>query len=268
MYFKKSDKREQQQKLITNSKDPSPKSGMSRDLIPKKHSYTDEELSEQPGSNTQRMSEIQAVSVDGLIDTERIVKDKKVIISRKFICRYIPRFYLDSIPLAFNRLNPYLLNFVSQIFIAWYKSAIETAAFGLGTALYTFFWSCVTQVNGETMGIQCTQAKGANNWPYLRNTFYRALIWNYLIDILSFTLYANMYYILVAMNFEEELASKTYYMVVCMIPSQIIQTYNEMARNQLISVQIYKPFTIINLISFALFFPGGYLFIWLSETNY
>jgi len=35
-----------------------------------------------------------------------------------------------------------------------------------------------------------------------------------------------------------------------------------MARNLLISVQVYKPFTYINIFTFCLFFPGGYFFIW------
>lgn len=127
---------------------------------------------------------------------------------------YAPRYYLESIPYMFNRMNPYLLNMISLIFVAFYGSATLTAGFGLGNAIFMFFWQTFTQVNGETQGITCSKSFGAGDWQQMRQGFYRGLIWNYLVTITSAVLYFYIDKILLAAGFEEEMTRQAHYMVV------------------------------------------------------
>lgn len=127
---------------------------------------------------------------------------------------YAPRFYLESIPFMFNRMNPYLLNMISLVFVAFYGSATLTAGFGLGNAIFMFFWQTFTQVNGETQGITCSKSFGAGNWQEMRQGFYRGLIWNYLVTITSAILYFYIDRILVAAGFEPEMTKEAHSMVV------------------------------------------------------
>lgn len=182
----------------------------------------------------------------------------------KEILKYAPSFYLNSIPLMFNRMNPYLLNMVSLIFIAFYGNATYTAAFGLGNAIFMFFWQTFTQVNGETQGINCSKAFGAGDYKLMRLHFYRGFALNIVVTILSAILYANIDFILIHAGFQPEMTELAKSMVVCMIPALFIQTVNEMLRNYLMSQKITKPFVWINLAAFAFFPVGGYFIIYKS----
>lgn len=183
-------------------------------------------------------------------------------ITLKSLCKYAPSFYLESIPLMFNRMNPYLLNMISLIFIAFYDNATLTAGFGLGNAIFMFFWQTFTQVNGETQGINCSKAYGAEDFKLMRLHFYRGFIWNWLITLLSVVLYTNIDTILLAAGFEAEMTREAHTMIVCMLPALFLQTVNEMLRNYMMSQKITKPFIWINLASFAFFPIGGYYIIY------
>merc|ERR1712151_1079951 len=194
---------------------------------------------------------------------EKKIEDTEV--TWKAICSYAPRYYFESIPFMFNRMNPYLLNMISLVFVAFYGSATLTAGFGLGNAIFMFFWQTFTQVNGETQGIGCSKAFGAGDWQNMRLGFYRGLTWNYLVTITSTFLYLYIDRILVAAGFEPETTAQAHKMVVSMIPALYLQTINEMIRNYLMSQQVSKPFVWINLVSFAFFPVGGYYIIYYSN---
>ena len=81
----------------------------------------------------------------------------------------------------------------------------------------------------------------------MRITFYRSIVLNYIMTLCAFLIYAKMDFLLISIGFEEELSQKTWLMVVSIIPSLFVQTFNEMVRNYLISMKIYAPFTWINL---------------------
>jgi len=164
----------------------------------------------------------------------------------------------------FNRMNPYLLNMISLVFVAFYGSATLTAGFGLGNAIFMFFWQTFTQVNGETQGIGCSKAYGAGDWKNMRLGFYRGIIWNYVVTILSAIMYFYIDRILLAAGFEAEMTKQAHYMIVSIIPALFIQTINEMLRNYLMSQKVSKPFVWINLVSFSFFPIGGYYIIFYS----
>jgi len=193
---------------------------------------------------------------------EKQIEDTAV--TWKAICSYAPRYYLQSVPFMFNRMNPYLLNMISLVFVAFYGSATLTAGFGLGNAIFMFFWQTFTQVNGETQGIGCSKAFGAGDWKNMRLGFFRGLCWNYLVTVVSTVLYIYIDKILMAAGFEEKMTEQAHSMIVSMIPALYIQTFNEMIRNYLMSQQVSKPFVWINLVSFAFFPLGGYYIIYYS----
>jgi len=147
------------------------------------------------------------------------------------ICSYAKTYYLQSVPFMFNRMNPYLLNMISLVFVAFYGSATMTAGFGLGNAIFMFFWQTFTQVNGETQGITCSKAFGSGDYKTMRLSFYRGMFWNYMVTITSSVLYFYIDKILVAAGFEEEMVMQAHAMVVSLIPALYIQTINEMIRN-------------------------------------
>merc|ERR1712226_951581 len=194
------------------------------------------------------------------VNEEKKIEDTNI--TWKGICKYAPRYYLESVPFMFNRMNPYLLNMISLVFVAFYGSATLTAGFGLGNAIFMFFWQTFTQVNGETQGIGCSKAFGAGDWKNMRLGFYRGLTWNYLVTIASTFLYLYIDKLLVAAGFEPEMTSQAHKMVVSMIPALYLQTINEMIRNYLMSQSVSKPFVWINLVSFAFFPVGGYYIIY------
>merc|ERR1712110_437642 len=197
-----------------------------------------------------------------------IVNDDKKIEDTEFnwkaLRAYAPRFYLESIPFMFNRMNPYLLNMISLIFVAFYGSATLTAGFGLGNAIFMFFWQTFTQVNGETQGINCSKAFGAQDWKLMRLHFYRGLFWNILITIISAVLYTNIGALLLLAGFEPEMTKQAQMMINTVIPALALQTCNEMIRNYLMSQKISKPFVWINLATFCFFPIGGYYIIYAS----
>merc|ERR1712151_129829 len=193
---------------------------------------------------------------------EKKIEDTEV--TWKAICSYAPTYYLQSIPFMFNRMNPYLLNMISLVFVAFYGSATLTAGFGLGNAIFMFFWQTFTQVNGETQGIGCSKAFGASDWKNMRLGFYRGLIWNYMVTFTSAVLYFYIDRILLAAGFEAEMTKQAHYMVISLIPALFIQTINEMIRNYLMSQKVSKPFVWVNLVSFAFFPIGGYYIIYYS----
>merc|ERR1712226_169877 len=203
------------------------------------------------------------------LKTQMEIENKKNVEDTEFnwkgICKYAPRYYLESVPFMFNRMNPYLLNMISLIFVAFYADATLTAGFGLGNAIFMFFWQTFTQVNGETQGIGCSKAFGASDWKNMRLGFYRGLCWNYLVTIASTFLYLYIDKLLVAAGFEPEMTSQAHKMVVSMIPALYLQTINEMIRNYLMSQSVSKPFVWINLVSFAFFPVGGYYIIYWSN---
>jgi Na+-driven multidrug efflux pump len=177
---------------------------------------------------------------------------------------YAPKFFFESIPFMFNRMNPYLLNMISLVFVAFYGSATLTAGFGLGNAIFMFFWQTFTQVNGETQGIGCSKAFGAGDFKQMRLGFYRGLAWNYLVTVTSAVLYFYIDRLLLAAGFEAEMTKQAHAMVVSLIPALFLQTINEMIRNYLMSQKVAKPFVWINLISFSFFPFGGYYIIYAS----
>jgi len=185
-------------------------------------------------------------------------------ISFRNLLSYAPKYYLESIPFMFNRMNPYLLNMISLVFVAFYGSATLTAGFGLGNAIFMFFWQTFTQVNGETQGISCSKAFGAQDYKNMRLGFYRGLIWNYVITVISAILYSYIDVILISAGFEASMVEQAHAMVVSLIPALFIQTINEMIRNYLMSQKVSKPFVWINLASFAFFPVGGYYIIYAS----
>lgn len=185
-------------------------------------------------------------------------------ITLKAVFSYAPTYLINSLSLMFNRMNPYLLNMISLIFIAFYGSATLTAGFGLGNAVYMFFWQIFTQVNGETQGINCSKAYGAGDWKSMRLCFYRGFSWNIVITIVSVIFYANIDTILLGVGFEPEMTRQAHAMICAMIPALFLQTFNEMFRNYLMSQKVSKPFLWINLASFAVFPFGGYYFIYAS----
>merc|ERR1712066_1220183 len=146
------------------------------------------------------------------VNEEKKIEDTNI--TWKAICSYAPTYYLQSIPFMFNRMNPYLLNMISLVFVAFYGSATLTAGFGLGNAIFMFFWQTFTQVNGETQGIGCSKAFGAGDWKNMRLGFYRGLIWNYIVTITSTFLYLYIDRILVAAGFEPEMTAQAHKMVV------------------------------------------------------
>lgn len=125
-----------------------------------------------------------------------------------------------------------------------------------------FFWQTFTQVNGETQGISCSKAFGGQDWKNMRLGFYRGLIWNYAVTIMSAVLYLFMDKILLAAGFEAEMTRQAHSMIVSTIPALFVQTMNEMIRNYLMSQKVVKPFFWINLVSFAFFPVGGYYIIY------
>jgi len=159
---------------------------------------------------------------------------------------YAPKYYFESIPFMFNRMNPYLLNMIALVFIAFYGSATLTAGFGLGNAIFMFFWQTFTQVNGETQGIGCSKAYGAGDFKSMRLGFYRGLAWNYLVTVTSAVLYLYIDRLLLAAGFEAEMTKQAHNMVVSLIPALFLQTINEMIRNYLMSQKVAKPFVWIN----------------------
>lgn len=177
---------------------------------------------------------------------------------------YAPKFFFESIPFMFNRMNPYLLNMISLVFVAFYGSATLTAGFGLGNAIFMFFWQTFTQVNGETQGIGCSKAFGAGDFKQMRLGFFRGLAWNYLVTVTSAVLYFYIDRLLLAAGFEAEMTKQAHAMVVSLIPALFLQTINEMIRNYLMSQKVAKPFVWINLISFCFFPVGGYYIIYAS----
>ena len=186
-------------------------------------------------------------------------------ITCKTITSNAPSFYLGSIPFMFNRMNPYLLNLISLAFVAFYGSATMTAGFGLGNAIFMFFWQTFTQVNGETQGITCSKAFGSGDYQLMRLSFYRGFSWNIMVTLLSCVIYYYMDIILLAAGFEKEMVTQAHAMVVSILPALFFQTVNEMLRNYLMSQKVQKPFVWINLASF-LFFPfGGYYIIYASN---
>jgi MATE family multidrug resistance protein len=191
-------------------------------------------------------------------------EDDNTELSFKGLCAYAPGFYLNSVPLMFNRMNPYLLNMISLIFIAFYGSATLTAGFGLGNAIFMFFWQTFTQVNGETQGINCSKAFGAQDYKLMRLHFYRGAFWNICITIISACLYTNIGALLLAAGFEPEMTKQAQLMINTIIPALFLQTINEMIRNYLMSQKIAKPFVWINLASFCFFPIGGYYIIYAS----
>jgi len=196
-------------------------------------------------------------------DTKKNLEDPTF--NFKAVRSYAPGYFLQSVPFMFNRMNPYLLNMISLIFVAFYGSATLTAGFGLGNAIFMFFWQTFTQVNGETQGIGCSKAFGAGDWKNMRLGFYRGLIWNYIVTFTSAVLYFYIDRILLAAGFEPEMTKQAHYMVVSLIPALFIQTINEMIRNYLMSQKVSKPFVWINLVSFAFFPIGGYYIIYYSN---
>lgn len=182
----------------------------------------------------------------------------------KSLTSYAPGFYLGSVPFMFNRMNPYLLNMISLAFVAFYGSATMTAGFGLGNAIFMFFWQTFTQVNGETQGITCSKAFGSGDYQLMRLSFYRGFTWNICVTLMSCVMYYYMDKILLAAGFEETMVEQAHAMVVSILPALFFQTVNEMIRNYLMSQKVQKPFVWINLASF-LFFPfGGYYIIYKS----
>merc|ERR1711874_693167 len=177
---------------------------------------------------------------------------------------YAPRYYLESIPYMFNRMNPYLLNMISLAFVAFYGSATMTAGFGLGNAIFMFFWQTFTQVNGETQGITCSKAFGSGDHQLMRLSFYRGFTWNILVTLTSCVLYYYMDKILLAAGFEASMVEQAHAMVVSILPALFFQTVNEMIRNYLMSQKVQKPFVWINLASFIFFPIGGYYIIYKS----
>merc|ERR1712241_992177 len=193
---------------------------------------------------------------------EDIEKDTEV--NCKTLTSNAPSFYLGSIPFMFNRMNPYLLNLISLAFVAFYGSATMTAGFGLGNAIFMFFWQTFTQVNGETQGITCSKAFGSGDYQLMRLSFYRGFTWNVCVTLMSCVMYYYMDKILLAAGFEETMVEQAHAMVVSILPALFFQTFNEMIRNYLMSQKVQKPFVWINLASF-LFFPfGGYYIIYAS----
>lgn len=199
------------------------------------------------------------------------LSSKSIPISRsnfpgfKELCTYSFKFYCQAIPLAANRINPYLLNLVSLYFLSWFHSTTITAGFGLTTSQYTFFWGVITQVNGETLGIICSKEFGRQGWKTMRITFYRSLLWNMIITAFAFQLYARIDQIQIKIGFEENLSYTTHRMIVSMIPSLFVQTINEVIRNYLASMKITEPFVYINITTFCIFPIGAYYFIWYLE---
>jgi len=165
------------------------------------------------------------------IADDSMIKPNDPTITCAAICSYAKTYYLQSVPFMFNRMNPYLLNMISLVFVAFYGSATMTAGFGLGNAIFMFFWQTFTQVNGETQGITCSKAFGSGDFHTMRLSFYRGLFWNYIVTITSAVLYFYIDKILVAAGFEEEMVSQAHAMVVSLIPALFIQTINEMIRN-------------------------------------
>jgi len=196
-----------------------------------------------------------------ILDDNAILEENTEV-NFKTICQYAPGFYFNSIPLMFNRMNPYLLNMISLIFIAFYGNATYTAAFGLGNAIFMFFWQTFTQVNGETQGINCSKAYGAGDYKLMRLHFYRGFALNILVTLLSAALYTNIHYVLIPAGFQLEMVMLAKSMVTFMIPALFIQTINEMLRNYLMSQKVTKPFIWINLAAFAFFPIGGYFIIY------
>merc|ERR1711881_608990 len=141
----------------------------------------------------------------GEIADDSKIKPNDPEITWKAICSYAPTYYLQSIPFMFNRMNPYLLNMISLVFVAFYGSATLTAGFGLVNAIFMFFWQTFTQVNGETQGIGCSKAFGASDWKNMRLGFFRGLIWNYVVTLISTVLYFYIDKILLAAGFEAEM---------------------------------------------------------------
>jgi len=154
---------------------------------------------------------------------------------------------------------------VSLVFVAFYGSATLTAGFGLGNAIFMFFWQTFTQVNGETQGITCSKMYGAGNYKEMRLGFYRGLSWNYVVTFTSAILYFYIDRILLAAGFEAEMTKQAHNMVVSLIPALFLQTINEMLRNYLMSQEVAKPFIWINLIAFCFFPFGGYYIIYYSN---
>lgn len=206
---------------------------------------------------------IKNATLETVDDSNKKTEDPTV--DFKAIRAYAPSFFLQSIPFMFNRMNPYLLNMISLIFVAFYGSATLTAGFGLGNAIFMFFWQTFTQVNGETQGIGCSKAFGASDWKNMRLGFFRGLIWNYVVTFISAVLYLYIDRILLAAGFEAEMTKQAHNMVVSLIPALFIQTINEMIRNYLMSQKVSKPFVWINLVSFAFFPVGGYYIIYYSN---
>ena len=101
----------------------------------------------------------------------------------------------------------------------------------------------------------------------MRISFYRGLVFNFLITVISviFYIYADVF--LIVIGFDIELSRIAHMMILSMIPSQFQQNFNEMIRNYLIAQNVTQPFTILNLIVFVFFPFGAWWFIYLSGNG-
>ena len=182
------------------------------------------------------------------------------------LLRYSSTFYCQSMSLVFNLLIPNFLNIITYYFIRKYNNATFTGAFGLGNALYLFFFKVFLVISCEVAGFHCNQAYGAKNFSLMRISFISGWVFNTTLACFSTVVYCYIDTLLLACGFDEALVSNARLMLLVMQPAIFLQAVNDTIKVYIMTHKLFKQLQYCNIFVLCVMTPSSYLFLWKYQS--
>ena len=93
--------------------------------------------------------------------------------------------------------------------------------------MYLCLYQENTGPNGELIGIRCAKSFGAGLYKEMRLNFFRGVLLNYIFFVIAAIIFIKIDMLLIYIGFEPKSSEIAKNMLIWMLPSMFIKTFNE-----------------------------------------
>ena len=175
-----------------------------------------------------------------------IIKDYNTMPYAK---KLIFEFVLSSLPNILNSLMMCLPNFISIAKMGKFSDSIYQATMGLIINCHYMFFMVPSTANYEVMAIFISKYFGKKDYKNISIYLYKSLFFQLILNIFGIILFCLSEKILLGIGFDDKLSKFCGNTLINLIIVVILQGFNELLRNYLITCNIFYPFLYFNLAS-------------------